>query len=92
MEALGMRKWSSSTSSTALLLAVANLLIPAAVLIFAAGFFPYKPFVPGLAVYEQLEYGDPPAPHFDKVIFMVVDALRSDFVFSHNSGFKFTQR
>jgi ethanolaminephosphotransferase len=50
MEALGMRKWSSSTSSTALLLAVANLLIPAAVLIFAAGFFPYKPFVPGLAV------------------------------------------
>ncbi|KAL8632266.1 hypothetical protein Q9189_002056 [Teloschistes chrysophthalmus] len=28
---------------------------------------------------------------FDKVIFMVVDALRSDFVFSPQSGFQFTQ-
>ncbi|KAJ5752343.1 GPI ethanolamine phosphate transferase 2 [Penicillium odoratum] len=30
-------------------------------------------------------------PVFDKVIFMVVDALRSDFVFSNDSGFLFTQ-
>ncbi|GKZ58357.1 major facilitator super transporter protein [Aspergillus niger] len=28
---------------------------------------------------------------FDKVIFMVVDALRSDFVYSNKSGFLFTQ-
>ncbi|RAH57865.1 sulfatase [Aspergillus piperis CBS 112811] len=28
---------------------------------------------------------------FDKVIFMVIDALRSDFVYSNNSGFLFTQ-
>jgi hypothetical protein len=74
------------------LLAAANLLIPIAVLIFATGFFPYKPFVPGLAEYRQLKYGDPPEAPFDKVIFMVVDALRSDFVYSRSSGFSFTQR
>jgi ethanolaminephosphotransferase len=57
-------------------LAAANVLIPIAILIFASGFFPYKPFLPGLAQYETLEYGPPPAAPFDKVIFMVVDALR----------------
>ncbi|QDS70250.1 hypothetical protein FKW77_007355 [Venturia effusa] len=73
------------------LLALANLLVPAAVLVFATGFFPYKAFVPGLGQYELSELGDAPKPHFDKVIFMVVDALRSDFVYAANSGFKFTQ-
>ncbi|KAE9970373.1 hypothetical protein BLS_004955 [Venturia inaequalis] len=73
------------------LLAAANILIPVAVLTFATGFFPYKPFVPGLGQYDLSHYGDPPESHFDKVIFMVVDALRSDFVYSASSGFKFTQ-
>ncbi|KAF1985913.1 alkaline phosphatase-like protein [Aulographum hederae CBS 113979] len=73
------------------LLALANLLIPAAVLVFAKAFFPYKPFLPGLAEYQVLDYGDPPPAPFDKVVFMVVDALRSDFVYSPSSGFKFTQ-
>ena len=81
-------RWKTST----ILLIASNILIPAAVLTFATGFFPYKPFVPGLAEYEQLSYGSPPDPHFDKIIFLVVDALRSDFVYSHGSGFKFTQR
>lgn len=58
------------------LLVVANVLIPIAILIFASGFFPYKPFLSGLAQYESLEYGAPPEAPFDKVIFMVVDALR----------------
>lgn len=83
-----------------LLLAVANLLIPVAILIFATGFFPYKPFMPGLAEYEKLGWGDkmgwkersvPKAP-FDKLVFMVVDALRSDFVFGEESGMTFVQR
>ncbi|KAJ5033462.1 uncharacterized protein L3040_008577 [Drepanopeziza brunnea f. sp. 'multigermtubi'] len=72
-------------------LLAANILIPVAILIFASGFFPYKPFLPGLAQYETLEYGSPPEAPFDKLIFMVVDALRSDFVYSNNSGFSFTQ-
>lgn len=62
--------------SSALLL-VANLLIPAATFIFATGFFPYKPLLSGLASYSAVtEYGDPPAAPFDKIVFMVIDALR----------------
>jgi ethanolamine phosphate transferase 2 subunit G len=79
-------------------LVLANLLIPIAVLIFATGFFPYKPFMPGLAVYEKLGWEEKmgwtaePGPPFDKLVFMVVDALRSDFVFGEESGMTFVQR
>ncbi|KAF3038115.1 major facilitator super transporter protein [Didymella heteroderae] len=83
------------------LLALANLLIPVAILVFATGFFPYKPFMPGLAEYEDVTWmsqqgesrGDlqsPEAP-FDKLVFMVVDALRSDFVYGEESGMSFVQ-
>jgi ethanolaminephosphotransferase len=65
----------ASRISTICLLA-ANILIPIAILTFAGGFFPYKPFLSGLAQYEALDYGPPPNAPFDKVIFMVVDALR----------------
>lgn len=60
------------------MLTIANLFIPIAILTFASGFFPYKPFLPGLAEYEALGFGlgAPPKAPFDKVIFMVVDALR----------------
>ncbi|GAP87414.1 putative ethanolaminephosphotransferase [Rosellinia necatrix] len=74
------------------LLVAANLLFPVAILIFAVGFFPYKPFLPGLAQHEDLdEYGSPPHAPFDKLIFMVVDALRSDFVYLEGSGFEYTR-
>lgn len=59
-----------------LLLVVANLLIPASIVVFALGFFPYKPFLPGLAEFESLDFGSPPDAPFDRLIFMVVDALR----------------
>lgn len=60
-----------------LLLILANLLIPIATLIFATGFFPYKPFIPGKATFQPSSNGGQPASApFDKVIFMVVDALR----------------
>jgi len=86
-----------------------NLLLPIAIIIFATGFFPYKPLMPGLAAYQPTQYGQhiPRAP-FEKLVFMVVDALRrqdiqtayqditdipsSDFVFGHGSGFDFTQQ
>lgn len=60
------------------LLTIANILIPIAITIFAFGFFPYKPFIPGLAKYEDLSgsMGIVPKAPFDKVVFMVVDALR----------------
>ncbi|KAI1169979.1 alkaline-phosphatase-like protein [Nemania sp. FL0916] len=73
-------------------LVAANLLLPVAILIFATGFFPYKPFLPGLAHHDDLiEYGAPPDAPFDKLIFMVVDALRSDFVYLEGSGFEYTR-
>ncbi|KAJ8609997.1 hypothetical protein MRB53_038837 [Persea americana] len=75
-----------------LLLIAANLLIPVAVLTFASGFFPYKPFLPGLATFGDgfaVQQSEPP---FDRLIFMVVDALRSDFVYGHDTGFEYTQR
>lgn len=67
-------------------LVLANILIPISVLIFATGFFPYKPFLSGLATFEEVETEElglgllskdaRPKRVFDKVIFMVVDALR----------------
>jgi ethanolaminephosphotransferase len=65
-----------ASKTSTVLLTIANLLIPIAILTFASGFFPYKPFLPGLAKYEALGFGAPPKAPFDKVIFMVVDALR----------------
>ncbi len=59
-----------------LMLASVNILLPIACILFASGFFPYKPSLPGLAQYQHLEYNGPPAAPFDKIIFMVVDALR----------------
>ncbi|KAI2826751.1 hypothetical protein CBS63078_921 [Aspergillus niger] len=62
-----------------------------AVLVFSSGFFPYKPLIPGLAKFEDGGNYTATPKVFDKVIFMVVDALRSDFVYSNKSGFLFTQ-
>ena len=59
------------------LLTLANLLMPIAVLVFATGFFPYKVFVPGNAKFQgATDGGQLESAPFDKVIFMVVDALR----------------
>ena len=67
-----------------LLLTLANLLIPIAVLVFATGFFPYKPFIPGRATFQDSNNGGQLASApFDKVIFMVVDALRRLTPFPH---------
>lgn len=67
-------------------LILANLLIPVSILLFATGFFPYKPFLAGLATFEEAENEQHevgllsettrPEGVFDKVVFMVVDALR----------------
>ncbi|KAK4197450.1 putative GPI ethanolamine phosphate transferase, partial [Triangularia verruculosa] len=85
------RSRDGGTLSTVLLVA-ANILIPVAIFVFGKGFFPYKPLLPGLATYgESSVYGEPPKAQFDKLVFMVIDALRSDFVYTENSGFKFTQ-
>ena len=67
----------SPRSLSLLLLTLANLLIPISIFIFATGFFPYKPFIPGRATFQDPNNGGQLASApFDKVIFMVVDALR----------------
>ncbi|KAF3925030.1 hypothetical protein AA313_de0204784 [Arthrobotrys entomopaga] len=60
-------------------LAAGNVLLITAVLVFAKAFFPYKPFLQGLAQHADYHVeGQVPAPaQFDKIIFMVIDALRS---------------
>ena len=62
------------------LLVFANLLIPLAIVIFALGFFPYKPFLSGKSVFDNEDTELAQKAPYDKVIFMVVDALRR---FSH---------
>ena len=67
-----------------LILTFANLLIPIAIVVFANGFFPYKPFIPGRATFQDSSNGGQLAPApFDKVIFMVVDALRRLILILH---------
>jgi ethanolaminephosphotransferase len=73
-------------------LTFANLLLPIAVLVFATGFFPYKPVLPGLADWEDDGGEQEDHAPFDKVVFMVVDALRSDFVFGEDSAMGYVQR
>ncbi|CAG8448178.1 9695_t:CDS:2 [Funneliformis caledonium] len=64
---------------------------------FAKGFFPYKANLSGLSTINDLpplptgEKILPPKPKFDRLVFMLIDALRSDFVFGNNSGLKFVQ-
>lgn len=60
----------------------------AGLLLFCMGFFPSKVVLPG---YGQFSSDDAFDPQFNKVIVMVVDALRSDFVFSDRSSMEFVQ-
>jgi ethanolaminephosphotransferase len=69
-----MKARQNAALSSALWLVAANGLIAASVLLFATGFFPYKPVLPGLAQYHD-DHARLEAP-FDRLIFMVVDALR----------------
>ncbi|EXJ92928.1 hypothetical protein A1O3_01484 [Capronia epimyces CBS 606.96] len=70
---------------------LAHLLLVLSLVIFAKGFFPHKAFLPGLATWPQGLDIVPRSAPFDRVIFMVVDALRSDFVYGNASSFAFTQ-
>ncbi|CAG8765584.1 25240_t:CDS:10 [Dentiscutata erythropus] len=65
--------------------------------LFSKGFFPYKASLPGFSTIEEhpkLPNGDkaaPLVPKFDRLVFMLVDALRSDFVFGENSDMIFVK-
>ncbi|MCJ1288468.1 major facilitator super transporter protein, partial [Xylographa opegraphella] len=74
-------------NATVCLLVIANILIPAAIWLFTPGFFPYKPLLAGRAQYHGDEDDSVSSSPFNKVIFIG----RSDFVYSTQSGFDFTQ-
>ncbi|KAJ2343609.1 major facilitator super transporter protein, partial [Coemansia sp. RSA 2618] len=75
--------------------------------LFAKGFFPYKKSIPGFAGYETQppDIGQMPAtaqqhaldnktsaiPQYDRLVLVLVDALRNDFVFGNESGMAYTQ-
>ena len=59
--------------------------------IFLKGFFPSKVVLDGFSEFSDLysPFNVDGKAQFDKVIFMVVDAMRSDFMFSENSNMKY---
>ncbi|OGM39853.1 hypothetical protein ABOM_011448 [Aspergillus bombycis] len=74
---------------TALLL-LSNAFILVSTIVFAAGLFRPIPPSSGSAVLVGDGAISEVAP-FQKVVFMIVDALRSDFVYGPDSNFEFTQ-
>ncbi|CUM65791.1 uncharacterized protein PRCAT00003439001 [Priceomyces carsonii] len=65
--------------------AVVLIIHAVGLLIFLRGFFPSKVVLPGFSEFEStspfLEHGD---AQFDKFVLMVVDAMRSDFMYSES--------
>lgn len=62
----------------------------AAVIIFCAGFFPQKNVLKGDASFTiEPKLQNESEPMFDKLVLVVIDALRSDFVFEKSSQFSF---
>lgn len=61
-----------------------------ALLVFFVGYFPIKAPLPGYAVPD---HGLPtPQPAFDRLVFMLVDALRADFMFAQDTSFAFVNQ
>lgn len=71
----------ANVSSHTLLLT--NSLLFVSLVIFALGFFPYKAFLPGHATFTAEEASLAQQAPFDRVVFMVVDALRRFDNFLH---------
>ena len=74
--AMASRHWRSSVNSYTLTLLCANVLIVVSLVVFALGFFPYKAFLPAHASFTAAQAQLAQHAPFDKVVFMVVDALR----------------
>ncbi|KAJ2087183.1 major facilitator super transporter protein [Coemansia sp. RSA 1813] len=65
---------------------------------FVKGFFPYKKSIPGFARPQdqppdigRIGTLDEAVPQYDRMVIMLVDALRNDFVFGNNSAMEYTQ-
>ncbi|KAJ6164068.1 hypothetical protein N7470_002740 [Penicillium chermesinum] len=74
-----------------LFLLLSNVLLIAATGLFISGLLRPKIAPPVTEQSWLNKVEKTPSAPFDRVIFLLVDALRSDFVFANNSGFPFTQ-
>jgi predicted AlkP superfamily pyrophosphatase or phosphodiesterase len=75
--------------------ALGNVLLLAALFVFTPGFLSSELFpreVPAISDDEAYTKQPLSKPPFDRVVFVLVDALRPDFVYGPRSGFDFTQR
>jgi ethanolaminephosphotransferase len=83
-----------SNGTRFLFFALGNVLLLVSLYFFTTGFlsselFPREPFSQSDdGDTRQLPIADSP---FDRVVFLLVDALRPDFVYGRHSGFEFTQ-
>ena len=66
--------------------------------LFLRGFFPLKKAIQGMAAITDFppepsaeKPGDPLSPKFARVVIVLIDALRADFVFNNLSRMPFTQ-
>ncbi|KAI8967243.1 alkaline-phosphatase-like protein [Mycotypha africana] len=55
--------------------------------LFCKGFFPYKVYLSGFA--DEVVHD---APQFDRLVFVLIDALRNDFILGEHSGFHFVNQ
>lgn len=75
-------------------LAFGNTLLLLALFVFTSGFLSSELFPHGIAALsdDEAHVGKPRADSpFNRVVFLLVDALRPDFVYGTHSGFNFTQ-
>ncbi|PVU98743.1 hypothetical protein BB559_001314 [Furculomyces boomerangus] len=85
--------------STAFVTSIAVLLKIIGICLFIKGFFPIKQQIKGKSTWEALikdsiettNVDEIPASTHDKLVLMVVDALRNDFVFGNDSCMNFTK-
>ena len=64
------------------------------IILFFIGFFPAKVVLPGYGQFQNNEssFLEDEKPKFEKIILLVIDALRSDFLFSENSSMHFVHK
>lgn len=73
---------------TTLKLIILHVLQVFIIALFCVGYFPRKPILNDIASFSTDEMAKINNPVFDKLIVVMIDALRSDFLYDENSKFK----
>lgn len=73
---------------TKLKLIILHVLQVFTIALFCVGYFPRKPILNDTASFSADEVAKIKNPIFDKLVIVMIDALRSDFLYDKNSNFK----